>query len=455
MNCCTSTDHTPQDPAFFAPERLRELQDRLLREHVAWLAARSPFYGRKFQEAGLNVEAIRGVEDLPQLPLTRKTDLDASGDGFLCVPRKEVVDVCLTSGTTASPVALLQTRQDLERLGRNEERGFRTAGITCADRVMVCAAMDRCFMAGLAYFLGLTRIGAEVVRAGSSSLPVAMDLVLGQRPSTIVGVPTLLKTIAERLLAAGHRPRELGVHKLVCIGEPVREPDFSLSPLGLRIHELWDAQVLGTYASTELATGFTECEHGAGGHLSPDLAIIEILDQKGRAVPPGQPGEVVATPLGVTGMPLLRFCTGDIAVQHEAPCACGRLAPRLGPILGRKNQVLKYRGTTVFPNAIFTALQEMPGIQGYYLEVRDEYDLSDQITVVVGAADSSLPPSAVQERIAARVRVKPAVRLEPPEAVAARIFPADKRKPVHFFDLRRKAAQSDDSPILPPSLEDA
>lgn len=428
------------DPAFYGGEAMAELQSRLLHEHVAWLAARSPFYAERFRQVGITAKDISTLADLAKAPLTQKSDLDAAQQEFLCVPREEIVDVCLTSGTTASPVALLQTRADLQRLGRNEARGFATAGITPRDKVMICAAMDRCFMAGLAYFLGLTRLGAEVIRAGSSSLPVAMELVLGQKPTAIVGVPTLLKTIAERLLQAGHEPRELGVRTLVCIGEPVRDPDFRLSPLGERIHELWDARVHGTYASTELATGVTECEQGQGGHLPPDLAIIEILDESGRPVPAGRPGEVVVTPLGVTGMPLLRFCTGDVAVLHEAPCDCGRQSPRLGPILGRKSQVLKYRGTTVYPQAIFTALQEMPGVQGYYLEVRDEYELSDQITVVVGAADASLTPAMVAERIAARVRVKPAVVLATPEEVARVVFPADKRKPLHFFDYRTHSA---------------
>lgn len=439
MSMLTPRDAAPDDPAFAPSQDIRALQDRLLREHVAWLAERSPFYSARFREAGVTAADVRGLDDLPLLPLTEKSDLDTSGERFLCVPREEIVDVCLTSGTTARPVALLQTRQDLERLGRNEERGFGTVGLTPADRVMICAAMDRCFMAGLAYFLGLVRLGAEVIRAGSSSLPVAMELVLGQRPTAVVGVPTLLKTIAERLLDAGHEPRELGVRTLVCIGEPVRQPDFSLSPLGKRIHELWGARVHGTYASTELATGFTECEHGRGGHLPPDLAAIEIVDSQGHPVPPGDPGEVVATPLGVQGMPLLRFRTGDVATLLDAPCACGRQAPRLGPILGRKSQVLKYRGTTVYPNAIFTVLQEMKGVNGYYLEVRDEFDLSDQIRVVVGAMDASLTAVAVAERIAARVRVKPEVVLAAPEEVARKVHPPDKRKPVHFFDLRKAA----------------
>ncbi len=424
------------------PQAVAALQDRLLREHLAYVAERSAYYRRRFQETGFRPDDVRGVADLHQLPTTTKQELDAHNAEFLCTPHREVVDVCLTSGTTARPVALLQTRADLARLERNEEQGFLLAGVTATDRVMVCAAMDRCFMAGLAYFLGLVRIGATVIRAGSSSLPVALELVRTQRPTVLVGVPTLLKTIAERLLLEGDAPRDMGVSALVCIGEPVRTPDFDLSPLGCRLHELWGARIHGTYAGTEMATAFTECSAGRGGHLPPELAVVEVLDDAGVPVPHGEPGEVVVTPLGVTGMPLLRFRTGDVAVLHLGPCPCGRSTPRLGPILGRKNQVLKYRGTTVFPNAIFTVLQELEGIRGFYLEVRDEYELSDHIRVVVGVDELHAPPMSgveVAERIAARVRVKPEVVLAPADDVTRKVQQPDKRKPVTFFDFRGQA----------------
>lgn len=425
------------DPAFAPVERQKKMQDALLSGHVAYLAQHSPFYRQRFAEAGISPDAVQCVADLASLPLTSKEDLDTHGNDFLCVPRDEIVDVCLTSGTTASPVALLQTKNDLTRLERNEEQGFLTAGITRHDTVMICAAMDRCFMAGLAYFLGLVRIGATVVRAGSSSIPVALELLRSQRPTVIVGVPSLIKTLAERLQAEGEDPAAMGVQTLVCIGEPIRSQDFSLAPLGRRIHELWGARVHGTYASTELATGFTECAHGCGGHLPHELAVIELVDDAGHPVPAGQSGEIVATPLRVTGMPLLRFRTGDVAVLYEEPCACGRTTPRLGPILGRKSHMLKYRGTTVYPNSIFAVLQDIKGIQGYYLEVRDEYELSDQIRVVAGACSPELTATAVAERIAARTRVKPEVVLATPKEVADRVNHPDKRKPLTFFDYRK------------------
>ena len=355
-------------------------------------------------------------------------------------PEEELADVCLTSGTTGKPVAMLQTRSDLDRLAYNEEISFRAAGLGSSDRVLIAAAIDRCFMAGLAYFLGLSRIGATVVRGGSSNIPLLVELIRTSRLSAVVGVPSLLLAVGEQLQREQCDPARLGIGKMICIGEPVRTQNLSLSPLGQRLETLWQTRVFGTYASTEMATAFTECAEGRGGHLRPELIVVEIVDEQGRVLPPGQCGEVVVTPLQVTGMPLIRFRTGDIATLHTGPCPCGRTTPRLGPVLGRKAQMLKYRGTTVYPPAIFAVLQGLPEVRGFYLEARSAFDLSDTIKVVVGTSDETLTASVIAERIAATIRVRPEVVVVTPEQIAAKVFQQDKRKPVTFFDYRRYEA---------------
>lgn len=411
-------------------------QGELLRRHATYCALHSPFYRELFREKGVDPAAIRGVTDLSLIPFTEKRHLESRHGDFLALPPEEVVDLCLTSGTTGKSVAMLQSRADLERLSYNEEISFRMVGITPADRVLVAVAIDRCFMAGLAYYLGLTRIGATVIRGGSSSAGLVAELVKTMRPSAVVGVPSLMAAVAERLAQEGLDPAALGVTRLVCIGEPVRRPDLSLSPLGERLFAAWRCRIFGTYASTEMATSFTDCPEGLGGHLHPDLIAIEIVDEEGRPVPDGEAGEVVATPLGVSAMPLLRFKTGDIATLHREPCPCGRNTPRLGPVLGRKSQMLKVRGTTVYPPAIAAVLQGIKGIKGFYIEAESDYALSDRVRVVVGSVDPGLTAPQIAEAVAATVRVSPEVVIKTPEEILRVTIQEDKRKPVLFFDRR-------------------
>ena len=142
---------------------------------------------------------------------------------------------------------------------------------------------------------------------------------------------------------------------IVCIGEPVRNADFTLNELGKRITSQWDVKLYSTYASTEMGAAFTECEYGLGGHLHPELLILEVVNEKGKAVKEGEIGEVVITTLGVEGMPLLRYKTGDLCNVYYSPCKCGRHTTRLGPVVGRQQQMIKFKGTTIFPAAIFDA----------------------------------------------------------------------------------------------------
>jgi len=404
----------------------------LLQRHLRYLASASPYYRELFHQSDFKVENFRSWSDLSTLPLTGKRELTERNYDFLAVPPEHVIDICQTSGITGAPVTIWQTEGDLQRLARNEQLAFMAAGITSSDRVLIGAALDRVFMAGLAYFLGLRRIGAAAIRAGSGQPALVAELIRQQRPNILVGVPSLLLMVARLFQERGETPAELGIDKLICIGEPVRNENLSLSPLGVALQDCWSAQILGTYASTEMATAFADCTVGCGGHLLPELIVVEIIDDQGIPVVPGEPGEVVVTPLGIEGTPLLRYRTGDIARLHDEPCSCGSQTPRLGPIIGRRAQMLKCRGTTLFPVAISQALQEISAVQGHYLEVFSDYDLSDRLRVVVGCSDASLSAAMVTELIAAKTRVKPEVILVSPEEIRKKTNKPELRKPVTF-----------------------
>jgi phenylacetate-CoA ligase len=450
---------------FASIEAISACTNRLLARHVQYCYEHSRFYRQRFDAAGLKPQDIQCVADLCRLPVTTKADLAEHGNDLLCVPQSQVVDVCQTSGTTGAPVTLLQTERDLQRLAYNEHSCFLAAGLTALDRVVIACALDRCFMAGLAYFEGLRRVGATAIRAGAGNPSIVGEAILLHRPSAIIGVPSMLLEAGRVLHQRGVDVPGLGVGKLICIGEPVRDTDLSLSALGQRLHDLWGGkvssskcevssgagglqtsnlklqtslQVLGTYASTEMATSFTECADGrGGGHILPDLIAVEILNEAGRPVPPGEPGEVVATPLQVTGMPLLRLSTGDIATLLADPCPCGRKTHRLGPILGRKAHMLKVRGTTLYPTDIFAALQGLEGIRNYCLEVHQDHELSDRVRVIVGLEEGAcLTERGISDRIRGRVRVKLDVVLAPMDEVRKRTVIEGRRKPVLVFDYR-------------------
>ena len=415
---------------FASADEVGAAQDQLLKKHVQYCLENSPFYKERL--ADRDIENI----SLKDLPLTDKMEVSIRNSEFVAVDPLEVGDIVFSSGTTGWPTKIMYSHGDLERLAYNEERAFNTCGLAPSDIVLLTCTMDRCFIAGLAYFLGVQAIGAASIRNGHGTMEGHGEVIKHTNPTTVVGVPSFLRKLGNYLLAQGMDLPSTSINKLVCIGEPLRDATMEPLPVAVDLEKIWGAKAYSTYASSETVTTFCECTEQAGGHLHPVLGLVEIVDDDGRPVPDGQSGEVVVTPFGVEGMPLLRFRTGDISFVNREPCGCGRTSPRLGPIVGRKKQLLKVRGTSLYPQAVFSALDEMPEVSEYYMEVHSDGDLSDRLVVHLAFSNRPVEVDVVLRRLQARLRVKPELIVEPEADIRRLVFTPESRKPVRFIDLR-------------------
>jgi phenylacetate-CoA ligase len=258
------------------------------------------------------------------------------------------------------------------------------------------------------------------------------------KPTVIVAVPSFLLKLIRYAQERQIDPNGTSVKKAVCIGENIRNQDFSLNILGRKITEAWDIQLYSTYASTEMQTAFTECSAGRGGHLQPELLILELLDEDDRPVEPGMPGEVTITTLGIEGMPLLRYKTGDICSWSDEPCTCGRKTLRLSPIIGRRQQMIKFKGTTLYPPALFDLLAEMPEITDFAVEVySNEIGLDEILLHLVPVNDSEESDHRIRAYLQARLRVSPHINYLSPEKMQKIQFPEAARKAIKFIDRRQ------------------
>jgi len=301
---------------FATAHNIKSFQEEKLKEQLRYLAKNSPFYKRLFSENKLNIEAINTLDDLPQIPTTSKADLQNFNDEFICIPKNEIADYSSTSGTESQPVNFILNDSDLNRLAYNEAISFSCAGIQTGDVVQVMTTMDRRFMAGLAYFLGLRKLGAGVIRTGAGVPDFQLDSILRNQPKYLIAVPSFLIKLIKLAEERGIDLNKTSLKAAICIGEPLRNQDFSPLTLSQRIQEKWNIKLFSTYASTEMSTAFTECEMHHGGHEHPELIITEILDDNDKPVTEGELGELTITTLGVQGMPLLRYKTGDIVRKH-------------------------------------------------------------------------------------------------------------------------------------------
>jgi len=418
-------------------EEITQLQVELLKKHISH-ALKGEFYS-KLLGKNFDVSDITSIEDIKKLPLTDRKSLEENTNSFFAVKKEKFCDLNLTSGTTSNPVLIPYTKKDLDRLAFNEAIAFAGFGTTANDCFLLCVTLDKCFVAGLAYFLGLKMLGAKIIRSGPGQIHRQWELIKKLKPTGIVGVPSFLIKMAKWAQDNNIDPKNFGIKHLVAIGEPIRNIDLTSNNLGKEIKKLWGIDAISTYAATELETCFCECYKAQGCHIHPELSIVEIIDETtNNPVPEGVCGEVVVTPLGVEGLPLIRYKTGDIARLYTSKCDCLWTTPRLGPIEGRLSQRLKYKGTTLYPDMIFQILTEIPEIEASYIEVRESYKLSDEITVIVSSKEHKIDINKVKKLLQAKLRVTPIIKAEKFETVMKKIQPPGQRKPKRFFDLRRK-----------------
>ena len=417
---------------------IKSYQDKALAGLLKYITGKSRFYIDHFRTNGINPDRIKTLADLVSIPPTRKEDLQKRGSDFICVNPGRIIDYMTTSGTSGDPVTYALTENDLRRLAYNEYLGFRCADCSGREIFQLMTTIDRRFMAGIAYYLGSRRLKAAMIRVGNGIPELQWDTIKRFSPTALIAVPSFLLTIIDYAEKNGINHRASSVNKAVCIGDALRNTDFSYNTLGRKITGKWpEMKLYSTYASTEMAASFTECRYGIGGHHHPELLIVEFLDENDNPVPEGEAGELTVTTLGVEGMPLLRFKTGDICHGHYEPCKCGRNTMRVGPVIGRKNQMIKYKGTTLYPPALYDILENIDGVRNYIVELYTNTIGTDEILIRVGCeVPSENFEKAIKDHFRAKLRVAPSISFESADYINKLQYPSMSRKPVKIIDRR-------------------
>jgi len=417
---------------------IKTLQEQKLLEVLTYVNQKSPFYKRLFANENIVIGNIKTIEDLQLLPVTTKEDLQKYNDDFRCVPIHKIIDYTSTSGTLGEPVTFGLTDKDLDRLAYNEAISFDCAGIKEGDIVQLMTTIDRRFMAGLAYFLGLRKMKVGVIRVGAGIPELQWDSILKYKPTYLVTVPSFLLKLIEFAEAHDIDYNNSGIKGAVCIGESLRNQDFSLNALSKKITDKWNIKLFSTYASTEMSTAFTECEKSIGGHHHPELIIVEVLDENNKPVKNGESGELTFTTLGIEAMPLVRFKTGDIVQLHTEGCGCGRNTLRVGPVIGRKQQMIKYKGTTLYPPAMNDVLNVFSTIESHIIEIFTNELGTDEILIKIAVKqESETLLCQIKDHFRAKLRVTPKIEFTTKEYLNSLIYNPMSRKPIHFFDHRK------------------
>lgn len=344
-------------------EDLEALQLERLQALVKRVYQKIPFYKESFDKAGVNPEDIKSLADLTKLPFTVKQDMrDAYPFGLFAVPRKDVVRVHCSSGTTGTATVVGYTQKDLENWGDCFARALYGAG--CGpDSTLQIAYGYGLFTGGLGAHNGGERAGCTVLPMSTGNTKRQVRLMKDFDVDCLCCTPSYALNIAEVAQEEGYDIHEFPIHAGILGAEPCSEATRAEieQKMGIQVYDIYGlSEVMGPGVACE-------CEKQHGLHVCEDQFIIEILDPKTlQPVPDGEWGEVVFTTLCKECSPLVRYRTRDISRILVGECECGRTFRRMGRIAGRTDDMMILRGVNVFPSQIEEEIVSFPEIAPQY-----------------------------------------------------------------------------------------
>ena len=367
--------------------RIRELQLERLRWTVRHCYRNVPFYRRKLDAMGVDPDRIRTLSDIRYLPITTKEDIrDNYPCGLFAVPRREVVRIHASSGTTGKPTVVGYTKNDLDMWSQVVARLCAAAGAGDEDVAQICFGYGL-FTGALGLHYGLERLGATVIPTSTGNTEKQLMMMKDLETTTVISTPSYCLYMAEKAKELGYDVKKDFKLRLGLLGSEGCTPEMRD-----KIEAAWGLFATDNYGMSELiGPGVSgECRERDGLHIAEDHFLCEVLGPDGEPVPEGEAGELVVTPLTKEAMPLLRYRTKDITRISTAPCRCGRTMARMDKIMGRTDDMLKIRGVNVFPTQIESVILHMKEVGGHYQLIVRREGFFDTLEVAVELVDASL-----------------------------------------------------------------
>ena len=349
-------------------ERLEELQLARLRDMLARVYDRVPFYRQKLDAAGFAPGDLTSLDDLNRLPFTEKSDFrDNYPYGLFAVPLEEVVEIHSSSGTTGKAVVGGYTRADLETWTELVCRLAVAAGAHQGDVAQVAFGYGM-FTGGFGLHYGLQRAGVAVVPISAGNTARQIKVMQDFGTTILIATPSYALYIGEVVQKRGVDPESLRLRLGMFGAETCSEE------MRAQVEARLPIVATDNYGLTEL-TGpgvAGECECRSGMHISEDHFIAECLDPaSGQPVPEGEVGELVVTALTRECSPVLRYRTRDLTTLTREPCACGRTTARMGKVVGRTDDMFIISGVNIFPSHVESVLFQIEGVEPFYQIVLD------------------------------------------------------------------------------------
>ncbi len=367
-------------------DELRQLQLERLQSTLNRVYRNVAFYRAAFDAHRVNLERLRDMQALRELPFTTREDLQRSYPyDMFAVPLRDIVRIHTTSGTAGKPIVVGYTPNDLRTWRECAARLLAAAGVTEHDVVQI-ALHYSLFADGFGFHQGAERLGASVIPASLATSVTRQIVVMRDFKTTVlVSTPSHALNIAAGLSEAHVHPERLQLRLGLFGGERWSDP------LRRQLEERLHLVATDTYGPTEvLGPGVAgECHLRRGLHINEDHFIVEVVNPKtSEPVGAGEEGELVLTTITKEGFPLIRYRTGDITRLFPEPCSCGRTFVRMARVMERTDDLIHFQGMGFFPSQIEEILSELEGTSPYFQIILDQEAGVDTLQIRVEISDN-------------------------------------------------------------------
>lgn len=391
-----------------------------------------PFWQQKFDAHGVHPDDLTSLEDLAKFPFMKKDDFRENYPfGLLAVPKKDVVRVHASSGTTGKPTVVGYTQNDIDMWADAVARSLVAAGVTETDTVHVAYGYGL-FTGGLGAHYGAEKLGATVIPISGGMTTRQIQTLFELEPTAIMVTPSYMLNIAETMAKKGIDPSSTKLRVGIFGAEPwtneMREHMEEM--IGLQATDIYGlSEVIGPGVAQEcVATkdGLTVWE---------DLFYPEIINpETGEVLPDGEQGELVFTSLCKEALPVIRYRTGDITRLLPGSARSMR---RIEKIVARCDDMIILRGVNIYPSLLEEQILKVDGLSSNYLIERFHVGAMDQLRIRVEPSDNDHDKTqlikALRYNVKSSIGASVEVIIEAPNTL-----PRSEGKATRVVDLRNQ-----------------
>jgi phenylacetate-CoA ligase len=349
------------------------------RTQMRYVMENSPYYQKRYAEAGIRPEDIRTMEDLDRVPLTDPSDLAEEPFLFLCLSQSKIARTFSTSGTSGKPKRLFYTSEDLLNIVDSIAAALRSAGLKSSETLHIMFPSVVAWDPSLMLESACKVAGLKSVVCSAVDVDEQLKVMREQQTKVIIGLTSFIYRVT--VLARDRMDlRSLGLKAIICSSEPLSEA------VRHEMEEAWGCKCLSQYGMTEMGLATTiECHVQTGLHINEADFMVEVVDpDTGKRLPPGEEGELIWTSLSFQGSPLLRYRSYDISQYILPPCPCGHATVgKIGKPKGRRTAATKIGlGEHVFPALFDETIMKVHGVLNYQLVI-DKPSFRDHLRFTV------------------------------------------------------------------------